>query len=159
MRVIAIDIGARHLGIAVCEITDTIRNILIKEHWHLKENKIELRLLDIEQRLSKLIKEFKVDSLAFEAPYMRQSSKTAMDLYFVSGVCAYTSAKHNLPLSRYSAAEVKLSAASTGRAEKLQVQNAVIKYFDLKEKFKDSHSADAVAVAITHYNKTTKSPD
>lgn len=156
MKILGCDVGSRNWGYCVADISDSSKVILEKDHWYLKENKIEYRLKFLEENLSLLIEKYNVDTLALEAPYMR-NSKSAMDIYFSTGINMYLAAKYSLPIHRYSAAEVKKETTGNGKAEKLHIQNSVTEFFDLSSKFKDSHSADACAVCITCYKKHEKS--
>ena len=152
MIILGCDVGSRNWGYCIAEITKDKKEILEKGHWYLSEPNIQDRLYNLEKSLSSLILEYGVDTLALEAPYMK-NSKAAMDMYFCTAINVLLAAKYELPLHRYSAAEVKKFTTGTGKAEKIHIQKSVTEFFNLEEKFKDSHSADACAVCITCFNK------
>lgn len=152
MIILGCDVGSRNWGYCVAEITKEKRVILEKGHLYLSENEIQYRMRNLQKVLESLIHEYGVDTLALEAPYMR-NSKAAMDMYFCTAVQMLIAGWMDLPIYRYSAAEVKKSTTGTGKAEKVHIKKSVTEFFNLDETFKDSHSADACAVCITCFNK------
>ena len=146
--ILGIDPGSRNFGYAVCNE----KSILEKGHLILKDNDIGDRMIFIKNHLSKLVEKHKVTTMAYEKPFMR-NGKYVMDIYYCSSVVPLVASTYKLPLFEYSPVSIKKDVTGISKAEKIHVQKAVGRYFSFSEEFKDSHSADACAVCITHLKK------
>jgi len=149
MIVLGIDPGAKNIGYCVANNQE----ILEKGHWYLKENDIGKRMVFLFDSFTDLIQKYKVEAIAYEKPFMNRG-KYVMDIYYATAVIPFVAAIQKLPIYEYSPVTVKKESTGSAKAEKINIQAAVTKFFHLKEDFKDTHSADACAVCITHYAKT-----
>ena len=103
--------------------------------------------------LSKLIKKQKPDEVAVEELFFAKNVKTAMMVSQARGVivlaCMHSGLKE---VSEYTPLQVKLALSGYGRAEKPQVLKMVMTLLNLKEIPKPDDAADALAVAVCHFN-------
>lgn len=151
MKILGIDIGSRFLGFSVCDFSNEEKTLILADYLVLKQPEIKDRLVEVEWFCSSLIEKHNIDSIVYEAPYMR-ASKNAMGLYFVTGVVQLLAGKYNLPITPVSAAHVKKVVAGSGKAEKLDVERGVKSYFSCPDfEFKKDHASDAAAVSIAGY--------
>jgi len=107
------------------------------------------RLRQINNELSKVIKEFQPDILAIESIYFFVNAKTAMPVSQAKGSILLTAARKKIPVKEFSPLTIKLITTGNGKAKKKEVQLAVQEILQLKEIPKPDHAADALAVAIT----------
>lgn len=109
-----------------------------------------LRLRDIHESLSHLIKEFKPDCVAVEELFFSRNTTTAIGTAQARGVAVLAAAQAGKPVYEYTPLQVKVAVTGYGRAEKLQIQEMVKMLLKLKQQPKPDDAADALAVAICH---------
>lgn len=107
------------------------------------------RLAFLHRSLSALLTERQPDAVAVERVFVAASPRAALVLGHARGVVLAAAAAAGIPVSEYSAAEVKLAAAGSGAASKPQIQAMVRRLLALEtEPSRDA--ADALAVALCH---------
>ncbi len=109
------------------------------------------RILEIEDNLTKLIKQYQPKFAAVEKLFFKKNQKTAFEVAQARGVVLLTLAKHKLSVTEYSPLQVKKSIALKGNANKKQVQWMIKKILNLKETIKQDDAADALAIGLTHW--------
>ena len=87
-----------------------------------------------------------------EELFFNKNVKTALTVGHARGVAILAAAKTNSALFEYTPLQVKQAVVGYGRAEKHQVQEMVKILLNLKEIPKPDDAADALAVALCHYN-------
>ena len=107
------------------------------------------RLQLIYQQLSTLIQKHKPDAVAVEQVFMARNPASALKLGHARGVALLAGINANLPVSEYSALQVKSAVVGYGRAGKNQVQQMTRTLLNLPE-IAQEDAADALAVAICH---------
>jgi len=88
-----------------------------------------------------------------ETIFYGKNIKSAFTLGHARGVAMLAIAQHNIPITEYSPREVKKSVVGNGNASKEQVEYMVQKILKLKNKPKTEDAADALAIALCHFNK------
>jgi len=111
------------------------------------------RLRQINNELSKIIKEYQPDILAIEKIFFFRNFKTAIPVSQAKGSILLTAAKKKLPVWEYTPLQVKLTITGNGRADKKEVQKSIQKMLKLKEIPKPDDAADALAIAATYLLK------
>jgi crossover junction endodeoxyribonuclease RuvC len=114
-----------------------------------KINKSE-RLGLISDCLEKIIKDYKIKSLALESLFFAKNVKSAMKVSEAIGVIKVLGYRCGIEVFEYTPLQIKSTLVGYGRAEKSQVEMMVRNALNLKKNIKPSHAADAVAVALTH---------
>jgi len=109
-----------------------------------------LRLCDIYDSLSHLLKEFEPDCVAIEELFFSRNTTTAMGTAQARGVAVLAAAQAGKPVFEYTPLQVKVAVTGYGRAEKLQIQEMVRMLLKLRQQPKPDDAADALAVAICH---------
>lgn len=131
-----------------------------------KEREMQYRLLSLKEGISKLISDYKPDVMSVEQIYFGVNSRTAIAVGQAIGAIYLAAAEKHLPIFGYTGLTMKLMVAGHGRADKKQVQEAVLKHLKVKElptvksqagknifRFRDD-AYDAVALAICHVLKS-----
>lgn len=156
MRILAVDVGSKNLGISVCSFNKDSNWLTLSKTYCLTNPEIKDRLVIVEKELDSIITNYLVELIAYEAPYMK-NGKNAMGLYFVSGIITLLAGRYNLPIIALSPSSVKKEVTGTGKAEKKLVEQRVIEFFapntSEKVSFDTDHASDAAAVAITAFKK------
>jgi crossover junction endodeoxyribonuclease RuvC len=108
------------------------------------------RLGKIYEELEKIIKEFKIEKIAFETLFFAKNVKSAMRVAEVIGVIKICGEKNKLEVFGYTPLQIKMALVGYGRAEKEQVETMVRSILNLEKGISPSHASDAVATALTH---------
>jgi len=110
---------------------------------------IEARLLTVFERMGALIARHTPDVISIEDLFHARNVRSAITLGQARGAALLAASKAGLPVRSYAPAEIKMTVAGTGRAEKGQVQEMVRAILGL-DSLPGSDAADALAAAICH---------
>jgi crossover junction endodeoxyribonuclease RuvC len=92
--------------------------------------------------------------MAIEQLFFGKNVTTGITVAQARGVMLLAGEQAKLPMREYKPAEVKMSVAGYGDADKVQVQVMIQQLLELDAPPKPDDAADALAVAITHLNST-----
>lgn len=154
MRVLGIDCGCQTTGYGLIE-SDGRSHRLVKAGAIRTSARMAFprRLHYIAGELGRLIAAWQPLAVAVEDVFFAANVKSALQLGHVRGVALLEAARAGLPVSEYSALEVKSSVVGYGRAEKHQVQRMVQSLLGLREPPGSEDAADALAIAICHAHR------
>jgi len=154
MKILGIDPGIATTGYGFIENKGS--NLCLVDYGCIITSpKISLpeRLNTLFNELSKLIKKQKPDEVAVEEIFFAKNVKTAMIVSQARGVILLSCLKSGMKvINEYTPLEVKMALVGYGRAEKQQVQKMVTTLLNLKEMPKPDDAADALAIAVCHFN-------
>ncbi len=140
-----------------------LRGVAITSHGiKLKEGEIEipfnLRILELNSELTKILNEHKPEEVAIEELFFFKNQKTVINVAQARGVIVLTCLEYldgcAHKLHEYTPLQVKNTITGYGRADKNQVN------FMVKQLLKESEikliddAIDALAIAITHYQNS-----
>ncbi|HEY4681693.1 MAG TPA: crossover junction endodeoxyribonuclease RuvC [Candidatus Acidoferrales bacterium] len=151
MRVLGVDCGTASTGYGIVELAGGRCRMLAygairtSPSWELPQ-----RLQKIHRELKTLAERFAPEAMAIEAVFSAVNVRSALKLAQVRGVALLAAAETGLPVSEYSALEVKRGVVGYGRAEKCQVQRMVRQLLQLEVIPEPDDAADALAVALCH---------
>ncbi|MDO8644103.1 MAG: crossover junction endodeoxyribonuclease RuvC [bacterium] len=109
------------------------------------------RLHEIYHGLIEVFHKFKPDEVAIEEVFFAQNVRSALKLGEARGIALLAARNENIPLTSYSAREVKKAISGYGQAGKEQVQKMVQALLKLPEPAQ-ADASDALAIAICHMN-------
>lgn len=112
------------------------------------------RLMKLHKDLTRLVKLHKPDVISVERLFFNTNAKTAMTVGQARGVIMLVAAQNKLPFYEYTALQAKKVLTDNGRADKKEMRKAVQKYFKMSEEIKSDDCADALAMAVCHWEKT-----
>lgn len=172
MIILGIDPGTATTGYGVIKVADDIigreynydLELITYGNIHTSKDKLpQDRLLQIHLELNSIIEKYKPEIIALEMLFFGVNSRTAIAVGQATGVVMLSAAKYRIPINQYTGLQVKLMVAGAGRADKIQVQEAVRKWLGSngrkRKKFltpKGGHlddAIDAIAIAICHVLK------
>jgi crossover junction endodeoxyribonuclease RuvC len=110
-----------------------------------------LKIKRIYDRTFSLMKEYKPDELAIEAPFYGKNVQSMLKLGRAQGAAISAALNYSIPIFEYAPRKIKMSITGNGAASKEQVAGilkAVLKINDLPE-FLDA--TDGVAAALCHF--------
>jgi crossover junction endodeoxyribonuclease RuvC len=151
--VLGVDPGSRHTGYGV--IQGERGHLTHLDHGQIAPKSrlpLELRLCQIYDGLTDLLRRHRPSSLALEDIFLATNVKSAFILGQVRGVVLLAAAQADVPIHLYPALVVKKAVVGYGQATKIQVKLRVENLLGLK--VKSHHAADALAVGVCHYFHT-----
>lgn len=154
MIILGIDPGSYNVGYGILQINK--RKIIAAGCDTLIVNRktdLAHRLTEIYKGIDKIISEYKPDIAAVETIFYGKNIKSAFTLGHARGVAMLAIAQHDIQIAEYSPREVKKSVVGNGNASKEQVGYMVQKILKLNNKPKTEDAADALAIALCHFNK------
>lgn len=113
------------------------------------------RLQHIFQRVDMLIREFKPQELAIEAPFYGKNVQSMLKLGRAQGIAIAAALSNHLQVYEYSPRKIKQSLTGNGNASKEQVAAMLQKILNFDEfpRFLDATDALAAAVCHSYQNK------
>ena len=149
MRIIGIDPGLARVGYGIIDVKEG-KNIMIDcgiiETQ--SKQKEEIRLLEISNDLTSIIKKWSPKSAAVEKFFFYRSS-TTISVVQARGVIMMTLGKHNLPIQEFPPMQIKLAVTGYGHSDKNEVLNCVMHELSITSPPKPDDAADALAIALT----------
>jgi crossover junction endodeoxyribonuclease RuvC len=144
--IIGVDPGSRHTGYGVIRLEGNQSVYLTSGCIHLMEGDVAPRLQKIYSSLEEIISLYQPNEAAIEQVFMHANPGSALKLGQARGAAM---AALRIPLSEYSARQVKQSVVGYGAAKKEQVQHMVLRLLNLTESLQ-ADEADALAIALCH---------
>lgn len=156
MRILGIDPGSVYCGYGVIDRHGT--RVSIVEYGVINAKKknqdFPLRLKNIYERLTQVIKRTNPDESAFESMFFSKNAQTLMKLSHARAAAMLATTLREVPIAEYAPREVKKSVTGNGNADKKQVQYMVKNLLRIDDEIALFDSTDALAVAICHaYNR------
>lgn len=153
MRVIGIDPGFARCGWCVLEKQN--KELLILDSG-LIETSTDLafpfRLNYISKTIKIIIEKHKPDILSIEEIFFAKNVKTAIAISHVRGVIINLAIELNLNVTEYTPLQIKQAITGYGKANKIQIQNMVIKLIKNSKIPNQDDIVDSIAVAICELN-------
>jgi crossover junction endodeoxyribonuclease RuvC len=149
MRILGIDPGTIKTGWGVIELDGSRLRHLGSGTLALGRGELSARLAGIYQGIVGVIDEHGPDEASIERNFLARNVKSAFRLGEGRGVAMAAAAGRGLPVAEYAPATIKKAVVGYGRADKHQVQEAVMRMLGLDDK-PDEDAADALATALCH---------
>lgn len=149
-RVLGIDPGSCMTGFGVIDIIG-------HRHWYVASGTIATashavlaeRLLTILSHLFEIIDTYQPTEAAIEKVFVNVNPTATLMLGQARGACISALVLRKLPVTEYTALQVKQAVVGHGKAAKEQVQHMVKQLLKL-DGMPQPDAADAIAVALTH---------
>jgi crossover junction endodeoxyribonuclease RuvC len=149
-RVLGVDPGSRVTGFGLIEVSGRRLAHVSSGALSVRASlSLERRLLSIFEGLTRIIREHDPAVLCVEDVFYAQNVRSAITLGHARGAVLVAACRAGLPVRAYSPAEIKMTVAGSGRAEKAQVQQMVRAILSLPD-LPGPDAADALAAAICH---------
>ena len=149
MRIIGIDPGLARVGYGIIDAIEGKKIMLdcgiIETQSKQKE---ELRLLEISNDLSSIIRKWDPKSAAVEKFFFYRSSST-ISVVQARGVILMTLGRHHLSIQEFPPMQIKLAVTGYGHSSKDEVLKSVMHELNITSPPKPDDAADALAIALT----------
>lgn len=148
-RILGIDPGSRITGIGIIDSDGRHSKHIYSNCIRLGNAPFPERLGTIYREIQEIIFEYQPVEMAIEDVFLAKNPSSALKLGQARGAAICSSVMSYLPVSEYSAREIKQATVGKGNADKLQVQHMVKVLLNLQGKIQ-SDTADALAIALCH---------
>jgi len=150
--ILGIDPGTNVLGFAVIDVDGNYVRLREVNVLRMKRERTHYeKLKEIFEGIEAIIKKFKPDELAIEAPFFGKNVQSMLKLGRAQGVAITVALAHNLPVFEYSPRKIKQSITGNGNASKEQVAAILSQLLKFDAKFLMLDATDALGVAVCHH--------
>jgi crossover junction endodeoxyribonuclease RuvC len=151
IRILGIDPGSRITGYGIVD-TDGHRAVYVTSGCvRITDENIGEKLKTIFDAITELVRDTNPHELAIEKVFMHRNADSALKLGQARGAAICAATQHAIPVSEYTATQIKQSVVGKGNATKNQVQHMVRVLLNLPG-FPQADAADALAAALCHAN-------
>jgi crossover junction endodeoxyribonuclease RuvC len=150
--ILGIDPGTNILGYGIIHVKANKLSLINFGVIHL--SKLEThpdKLKKIFERLDQIIKEYRPDEMAIEAPFFGKNVQSMIKLGRAQGVAIAASLSNNVPFEEYTPRRVKQAVTGNGNASKEQVAAMLQTVLGFEDMPKYLDATDGLAIAVCHY--------
>lgn len=150
---LGVDPGTQIMGYALLSISaqNTLHMVHIDVIRLNKVKDIFERLGMIQTSMSQVIKKYKPDEMAIEAPFFGKNVQSMLKLGRAQGVAIAVAMEAGLPVTEYSPRKIKQAITGNGNAGKEQVLNILQAILQTELRTSTYDATDALAVAVCHH--------
>ncbi|HJQ61969.1 MAG TPA: crossover junction endodeoxyribonuclease RuvC [Burkholderiales bacterium] len=149
MRILGIDPGLRVTGFGVLDKAGQKLAYVTSGCIRVPSGELSIRLKTILDGLAEVIASCQPEQVALEKVFVNVNPQSTLLLGQARGTAICAAVLHRLPISEYTALQVKQAVVGNGHAGKEQVQEMVKRLLKLEGK-PGPDAADALACAICH---------
>ena len=149
MRILGIDPGLRVTGFGILENRGHSLEYVASGCIRTPDGELPERLKSILDGLHEVISVHEPETVAIEKVFVNVNPQSTLLLGQARGAAICAAVSKNLPVSEYTALQVKQSVVGNGHAAKEQVQEMVKRLLNLTG-VPQADAADALACAICH---------
>ena len=149
MKILGLDPGLRITGYGVIEKTGSTLVYLSSGCIKSPDGELPDRLKNILNSVQEVISRFGPDEVAVEKVFVNVNPQSTLLLGQARGAAICAAVSRDLPVSEYTALQVKQAVVGNGHAKKEQVQEMVKRLLKLPG-YPSPDAADALACAICH---------
>jgi crossover junction endodeoxyribonuclease RuvC len=149
MRILGIDPGLRITGFGVLDKSGQKLAYVTSGCIKTDQGELATRLKTILDGLAEVIAECRPEQIAIEKVFVNMNPQSTLLLGQARGTAICAAVMHDLPISEYTALQVKQAVVGNGHARKEQVQDMVRRLLQLAGA-PSPDAADALACAICH---------
>ena len=152
MRVLGVDPGLTRCGLAIVDKAPG-RKVILKSVMVFRTPATDAladRLLQLDNALKEIIKEYKPDAVAVEQVFSQHNLKSVMGTAQAAGLAMVNGARSGCQVFTYTPTQVNASVTGSGKADKRQIGRMIAKICGLSSPPEPADASDAVALAICH---------
>ena len=154
--ILGIDPGTSIMGYGVIQIINSKPILITLGILDLRKYSDHyLKIKKIFDRTLELIKEYKPDELAIEAPFYGKNVQSMLKLGRAQGAAISAALHCEIPIFEYAPRKIKLSITGQGEASKEQVAGVLKTILKIEDLPKFLDATDGLAAALCHYYQKT----
>lgn len=152
MKILGIDPGTTRIGYGLIESKGNTITLLDSGLLRITATDAHLRLVDLADSYTKLLKKEKPELVSFEKLFFAKNVKTGLAVAQARGVLLYLTTKEGIPFLEFSPSEIKSNIAGYGSADKHAVATMVKRITGVAAIKGPDDVTDAIAIAIVASN-------
>ena len=158
MKILGIDPGTINCGYAIVENVPNVKSLkkprlveagLIK----IKSRNLQEQILEMVEAIDLILSSHKIDEVAIEDMFFAFNPKSVIKLAQFRGAISLKILLEIGNFSEYTPLQVKKAVTGNGKSNKEQVAFMVKKLLGIKQEIKPLDITDAIAVALTHFQR------
>ncbi len=153
MNILGIDPGSRNLGYCILKATGVKNSLIEAGLIKIKSTTLQEQIVEMIEGLDMILKTHKIDQVAIEDIFYAYNPKTVIKLAQFRGALSLKILQEIGYFYEYTPLQVKKALTGNGKATKEQVAFMVKRILNIKKEIKPFDITDAMAVAITHYQR------
>ncbi len=153
MIVIGIDPGLARVGYGVIEVNNQKTEPVCYgciETSSGKGCRPSERLLEVYTGIAALLEKYPPAHIAVEKLFFTKNITSAMNVSEARGVILLLAEQKKIPVTEYTPNQVKQAITGSGRADKRQMQEMIMRLLHLPEIPRPDDAADALSIALCH---------
>jgi crossover junction endodeoxyribonuclease RuvC len=151
MIVIGIDPGLARVGYGVIDVNNReTRPVCYGCIESGKDQRTPERLVHIYTELVALFEKYPPAHVAIEKLFFAKNITSAMGVSEARGVILLLAEQQQIPVAEYTPNQVKQAITGSGRADKRQMQEMIMRLLHLPEIPRPDDAADALSIALCH---------
>ncbi len=154
IRILGIDPGLATVGFGLVTM-DFKSDQVVNQQWGVISTSKHLpdacRLQEIYHDMIALLAQFEPDVISLEKIFFFKNAKTLVPVSQARGVLLLAMRQMNIPVFEYTPMQVKQAITGYGKASKSEIQDMMMQLLTLPERPKPDDAADALAMALCHY--------
>ncbi len=156
--IMGIDPGTNKMGYGIIRIVGNHPEMVVMGYIELsKLGNSYLKLKHIYERVSALVRQYRPDAVAFEAPFFGENVQSMLKLGRAQGVAIAAAQVLDVDIFEYAPTKVKIAVSGSGGASKEQVARMLQKILHISELPRNLDATDGLAVALCHYYQSSGS--
>ncbi|HRE50171.1 MAG TPA: crossover junction endodeoxyribonuclease RuvC [Flavitalea sp.] len=151
--ILGIDPGTLVMGYAIIMATDNKIRMITMDVLKLSGKKNNFQRLElIHKKVNEIIRQFKPDLFAIEAPFFGKNVQSMLKLGRAQGVAIAAAIGAGLDVCEYSPKKIKQAVTGNGNADKEQVWKMLQHILEIRDaRLSLFDASDALAVAVCHH--------
>ena len=157
MKILGIDPGTINCGYAIVEnVTNVNKPKLVEAGLiKIKSRILQEQILELVEGIDLILKSHKIDEVAIEDMFFAFNPKSVIKLAQFRGALSLKILLELGNFSEYTPLQVKKSVTGNGKSSKEQVAFMVKRLLGIKQEIKPLDITDAIAVALTHFQRVS----
>ncbi len=155
MRILGIDPGFAITGYGIIDTNKSqVELVCYGVIRTSAKNTFPERITEVYESLNTIIEKYEPDEVAIEELFFNKNVKTGILVSQARGVMILSCVLNGIKINEYTPLQVKKGLTGYGKAPKVQCMSVVRMLLELEEIPKPDDAADALAVALCHYNES-----
>lgn len=157
MKILGIDPGTINCGYAIVEnVTNVNKPKLVEAGLiKIKSRNLQEQILELVEGIDLILKTHKIDEVAIEDMFYAFNPKSVIKLAQFRGALSLKILLELGNFSEYTPLQVKKAVTGNGKSSKEQVAFMVKRLLGIKQEIKPLDITDAIAVALTHFQRVS----
>ncbi len=154
MKILGIDPGSRNLGYCILNFSNNRYSLAEAGLIKISSNSLQQQIEQLADGIDQIFDHHEIDQVAIEDIFYAYNPKTVLKLAQIRGALSLKILQKSGYFHEYTPLQVKKALTGNGKADKAQVAFMVKRLLNISKEIKPYDITDAMAIAITHAQRT-----